>query len=640
MVANDLVSEGAGCGVEERGGVGCLSNLESNSPTKRYSPRFSSSRSRSLHSESDYSPFSKMEFESNNIAEEDNNNHGWQKVTYAKKKRNNQAKQQVPLKSIPNGFVAAGNGNVFNDIEKKSEQRRKVIEAQRLAIRDPDPPARSSRKKNYSDYEDSDEEVAENSVAVNDAVEEKKKKPKKVKKPKITMAEAAAKIDADELASFLLDVTTSFEAQQDIQLMKFADYFGRAFASVTASQFPWVKLFRESPVGKVADNPVSHIPEAVYKTSVDWINKRSMEALGSFCLWSLDNILADLASQVGGAKGSKKGAQKTSSKSQAGLFVVLAMVLRRKPDVLITVLPTINETLKYQGQDKLPLILWLVTQASQGDVAVGLYLWSHLILPIVVTKWGSNPQTRDLILQLVERILSAPKAETILVNSAVRKGERLLPPSALALLLRATFPSSSARVKATERFEAVYPTLKKVALAGSPGSKAMKQVSQQIMTISLKACGEGIPELSHEASSICVWCLTQNPDCCKQWDNSYSDNLEASIIILRRLNEQWKELSQNPPSLEALTETLKSLKRKNEKAMTEGDKSGDQALYNEAGKHCKVLLRRSSGGRGCLKATVFLVVALGVGATFLPVLESLDGIKLSEILSTKQFLLR
>lgn len=46
-------------------------------------------------------------------------------------------------------------------------------------------------------------------------------------------------------------------------------------------------------------------------------------------------------------------------------------------------------------------------------------------------------------------------------------------------------------MQATERFEAVYPTLKEVALAGSPGSKAMKQVSQQIMTVSLKASGEG-----------------------------------------------------------------------------------------------------------------------------------------------------
>ena len=35
--------------------------------------------------------------------------------------------------------------------------------------------------------------------------------------------------------------------------MRFADYFGRAFASVTAAQFPWVKIFKESTVGKLID---------------------------------------------------------------------------------------------------------------------------------------------------------------------------------------------------------------------------------------------------------------------------------------------------------------------------------------------------------------------------------------------------
>nr|GEV60439.1 transmembrane protein 214-like [Tanacetum cinerariifolium] len=92
------------------------------------------------------------------------------------------------------------------------------------------------------------------------------------------------------------------------------------------------------------------------------------------------------------------------------------------------------------------------------------------------------------------RILSAPKARNILINDAVRKGERLMPPSALNMLLRVTFPSSSARIKATERLEAMYPTLKEVALAGSPGSKAMKQVFQQIYTVTLKASGEVIME--------------------------------------------------------------------------------------------------------------------------------------------------
>jgi hypothetical protein len=35
--------------------------------------------------------------------------------------------------------------------------------------------------------------------------------------------------------------------------MRFADYFGRAFSAVSAAQFPWVKILRESTVAKLAD---------------------------------------------------------------------------------------------------------------------------------------------------------------------------------------------------------------------------------------------------------------------------------------------------------------------------------------------------------------------------------------------------
>ena len=47
-------------------------------------------------------------------------------------------------------------------------------------------------------------------------------------------------------------------------------------------------------------------------------------------------------------------------------------------------------------------------------------------------------------------------------------------------------------LQATERFEAIYPTLKEVALVGSPGSKALKQVSQKIFSFAAKAAGESM----------------------------------------------------------------------------------------------------------------------------------------------------
>ncbi|XAR72222.1 hypothetical protein NMG60_11018792 [Bertholletia excelsa] len=571
-------------------------------------------------------------------ANDHGNNHGWQKVTYAKRQRKVQAKPAADSGGIqPNGSAGGGADNVFRSLEKQSEERRRRIEAQRAAISLESAVPVRSKVRSDDEADDSDAE-APDGAPVNGAVDEKKAKPKKPKKPKVTVSEAAAKIDAADLAAFLVEVSESYESQQDIQLMRFADYFGRAFSAVSASQFPWTKLFRESSVAKIADIPVSHIPEAVYKTSVDWISQRSSEALQVFALWSLDGILADLASQHANVKGSKKSTQSTSSKSQVAIFAVLAMVLRRKPDVLIGILPTLRENAKYLGQDKLPVIVWMVAQASQGDLAVGLYSWAHYLLPLVGGKSGSNPQSRDLILQSVERILSGPKARTILVKSAIRKGERLLPPSAFDLLMHVTFPASSARVKATERFEAIYPTLKEVALAGPAGSKAMKQVSQQMLSLAVKTAGEGNPELCKEASSVFVWCLTQNPDCYKQWDKIYMDNLQASISVLKKLAEDWKEFSTMQSSHEALKETLKSFRQKNEKALNSGEDGAHQSLLNDADKYCKLILGRVSRGCGCLKGTALAVIALAVGAVVVSTsLDSFGWNKLSVLFAHQSF---
>ncbi|KAK9194397.1 hypothetical protein WN944_005104 [Citrus x changshan-huyou] len=531
-----------------------------------------------------------------------NKDEEWQTVSY-KKRHSKQPNSDNPLPDRrPDD--GATTSDVFRAIEEHSEERRRRMPVPQVAA-----PVTGEGSKRHSDEDDDSD--AEVSAAV---VEVKKVKQKKPKKPKVTVAEAAARIDAGDLGAFLVDITGSYEKQEDIQLMRFADYFGRAFASVSSSQFPWLKTFRESTVAKMVDIPLSHVPEDVYKMSVDWLNQRSFDALGSFVLWSLDSILADLASHQGTGKSSKKVVQQASSKSQVAIFVVLAMVLRRKPDVLISLLPIMRENPKYQGQDKLPVTAWIIAQTAQGDLAVGLYMWVRVLLPMLSGKSSCNPQARDLILQLVERILSFPKARTILINGAVKKGERLVPPSALEVLMRVTFPAPSLRIKATERFEAIYPILKEVALAGSSGSKAMKQVAQHILTIAIKAAGEGIPDLSREASDIFIWALTQNPECYKQWDMLYLDNLEASIVVLRKLSDEWKEHSVKDPKGDRLRETLSSFKQKNEKELKKAEDATRIALLKDADKRRKLILRKLSQGRGFMKHMVIVSAAVAVGA--------------------------
>ncbi|KAK7359491.1 hypothetical protein VNO77_01451 [Canavalia gladiata] len=566
--------------------------------------------------------------------------HGWQKVTYAKrqKKKPNNTTTGSDSRANSNKLAPNGADGVFRSLELQSEdRRRRILEARRAAdAAFDDAPVRSKQRSlDFDDEDDEDDENVERSAENGKAEEAKKVKQKKPKKPKVTVVEAAAKIDAADLGAFLVDISASFEKQQDIQMMRFADYFGRAFSAVTASQFPWVKLFRESTVAKIADIPLSHISDAVYKTSTDWINQRSPEALSSFLLWSLDSILADLNIQHTVAKGSKKTVQQVASKSQVAMFVALAMVLRRKPDALITVLPTLRENTKYQGQDKLPLIVWMITQASVGDLSVGLYAWARNLLPLVIGKSG-NPQSRDLVLQLVEKILSTPKARPVLVNGAVRKGERLIPPSAFEILIRVTFPPSSTRVKATERFEAIYPTLKEVALGGSTGSKAMKQVSLQILNFAIKAAGENNPELSKEAAGIFIWCLSQSTECYKHWEKVYQDNIEASVSVLKKLSDDWKEQSTKLSPHEPLRDTLKNFRQKNEKVLATEDDAAHHAFFKDADKYCKIILGRVSRSHGCTTCLTFTVLALAVGAVVLsPNLESLDFKKFSVVFNSQ-----
>ncbi|XP_068648707.1 uncharacterized protein [Aristolochia californica] len=562
------------------------------------------------------------------------NSHGWQKVTYPKRQRKNAKTAADPDHDGIRANGAADKPNVFRSLEQQTEERRRrVLEAQRAAE---EAAAVPRPKPAPASDEDSDTEFAPANGA--NEPETKKTKAKKPKKPKVTVAEAASKIDASDLAAYLMEVSSSYEGNQDIQLMRFADYFARAFSSVSAAQFPWTKMFKESPVAKIADTPLCYISEAVYKTSADWIGQHSVEALGSFALWALNSILGDLANQLGTHKGSKKTVQHVSSKAQVAIFVVLAMVLRRKPDVLVNQLPILREDPSYLGQDKLPVIIWMIAQGSQGDLVIGMYAWVHNLLPMIGSKAGCNPQSRDLILQLVERILSAPKARPILLNGAVRKGDRLVPPSALVLLMRATFPAPSARVKATERFEAVYPILKEVALSGSPGTKAMKQLSNQLFPIIVEAISENNPELSKEASNVFIWCLTQNIDCYKQWEKLYWDNIEVSVQVLKKLSDEWKQHAVKLSPFNTLRQTVRVFRQKNEQALDGDEEANHRASIKEADKYCKVIVARTARGFSCMKSGVFvLTVAIAAGAFLAsPNMESWDWKKLYAMFATPQ----
>jgi hypothetical protein len=85
---------------------------------------------------------------------------------------------------------------------------------------------------------------------------------------------------------------------------------------------------------------------------------------------------------------------------QLGVLVLLAILLRRKPDLLHQQADIVRS--QFQGQEKLPTLVWAYGQVAQGDLVSGMYLWVHNLLPFAVGK-SSTPSSRDTVLQFVER---------------------------------------------------------------------------------------------------------------------------------------------------------------------------------------------------------------------------------------------
>uniref|UniRef100_A0A1J3JVA2 Uncharacterized protein n=2 Tax=Noccaea caerulescens TaxID=107243 RepID=A0A1J3JVA2_NOCCA len=412
---------------------------------------------------------------------------------------------------------------------------------------------------------------------------------------KVSLAEALARIDHSHLAAFL---AVAPECPPGTEVFELLDYFGSALSGVSSVeyQYPWPNM---NNLRDVIDLPFRHVPEPVYKTVEYWIEKVEEKSVSNFIKWSFEwtrNRLAGIYTN-------------TEPNSQLGVFVALSMILRTRPLVLCPILPVLRQRYYHleRSPEMLQFTVWMMAQVAQVDYCSGLQSWASNLLPLVRDKLKDNPHSMDLILQLIENVLSHPRAVDIILEDAEEdeEDERLFPIPSFEILLPLTFPASFERVHVTRRFEAVYPMLKEVALADAPGIEgvtqildfslkfaregntvlakeataiaiwcltkntqdterfeafypllkevaladdaqgrtAMKQITPHIFASSLKFAGEGNSVLAKEATSIAILCLAKNVDCCNHWDRVYMDNLEASVALLQNLVDEWKDHS-------------------------------------------------------------------------------------------------
>ncbi|KAL1215778.1 hypothetical protein V5N11_024316 [Cardamine amara subsp. amara] len=144
----------------------------------------------------------------------------------------------------------------------------------------------------------------------------------------------------------------------------------------------------------------------------------------------------------------------------------------------------------------------------------------------------------------------------------------------------------------------------------------MKQFTQQIFTVSLRLLGKGYCRLVREATQIALWSLAENVVCWEHWDNLYTENIEASVALLEelveKLNDHSLKLLSSPSDTLTLTQTMKSFRLKNKKAISERGYyfNPDYYYYKEADEYCKLISGRLSCRSISLKGTCIIAVIL------------------------------
>ncbi|GBG81742.1 hypothetical protein CBR_g33920 [Chara braunii] len=536
--------------------------------------------------------------------------HGWQQVTNVKKRKLQESRdrKKAAAAATANGTAAAlartALGKSLPDPSQKAFEKLDAL------------PGRPLARPNGVDYDtllirclksDSDETDDETPAAGpssngQDGEAVKPAKVKKPKKPKVTVADAAAAINPDDLSAFLNEASSSFVDDPSIPLMRCGDYFVKAFNSVTPSSLMWQK----STLVKASEMPFSQLPEQLVKVTYDWLCHQPADELSKFVMMLLRAIVED-SHPPQPAKG-QKGASGPpgTGKLRVGIIVILSLLLRKRPDVLLQHADMLRTDPLFKGQDEARILAWVYTQVAHGDLVSGVFLWARNLVTLAGNK-SATPLSRDLALQFFEGMVvgNLKKAKPMLMNGASKKGERLIPAASLDLIMRLAYPSETAQTKATERFLAIYPVVKEAALAGASRSKTLKAAAAQLFPLSLSVVGEDNETLVEEGCKNAVWCLSQNPDCYRQWEKIHVENLIEGKKVLSYILRNWEHCKSELAPLKDFQYGLKSLRKKNADAIRQCKSDGALVGHLRAvDKVCRSLERKFAKWWPCALATV------------------------------------
>ncbi|KAF6264261.1 hypothetical protein COO60DRAFT_1660272 [Scenedesmus sp. NREL 46B-D3] len=200
----------------------------------------------------------------------------------------------------------------------------------------------------------SGDEGASATTAASAAGTAKPKQPKAPKKPKLTVAQVAAGVDVAAL---------KLEALSDRLLVSFKE------ASLDLG-----KLLATKGLTEATEQPLSEVPQPLLNTITAFVGGVGDDALLAMCVPLTAAVVSEA---VGGPSGTAP-----TGKGKAGLQIMLAAILRTRPQVLVRAAPELRLAgRQLSGAGRMPVLLWVANQAAKADAAVGVAVWVRLLLP-------------------------------------------------------------------------------------------------------------------------------------------------------------------------------------------------------------------------------------------------------------------
>lgn len=471
----------------------------------------------------------------------------------------------------------------------------------------------------------------------------KRKKPKPPRTKKPTPASAAAALNLDAVEKVIDAAQQRYAADERVQLDTVADHFVSVFRD---AELPFNKLLAEQPLPKVAKTPADAVPADITQAMSAFLAAKDAAAVAAFTGTLVDAAFEGVPEAVGSSK--------APPKANVGLLVSLALALRAKPAALLLDADRLAAGgRRYSAPGRLPLLLWLLSQAAQGSEAVAVAVWVRVLLPQVlgsssaaalspaaapVGKGGSGasatqpqqpPQQPHQLseasaakaFQYLDGLLGSPAVKRDMhLGIVVREGEALMPlvpPESLVALLQAAHDRGRLLGDTASLARSHQGILRTIALSGVPDGGFD---AAELLRLSLDAAAAAPATddpLVLECAHLVVEALEAHDGAFAAWQTRHKGQLRGSSRVLGALQHSYPDalmpLLALPAKRAAFVELMRALRQRHQYALRTG-KGWQGAAARAADEAAKVLGAKMSrdGSRSAMRSAL-LTITGGVG---------------------------